>query len=319
MSKRWRYSISKYKLRQKLDMKKSEIIYSLSFVCRLLNVSPHLLRAWEKRYQCVTPQRKANGRRTYSEQEITRLSYLVALTQQGHSISDIARLNFPELKKLHGKEINFQAKKSQNETPKATISNLLLALEHYNLEIIDHELKSLKKTIPSTELVFDYLLPLIQKLGEKVYKNDLGIDQEHALTILIRSHFYSEISQTSHKSERAQKRFILTTPEGEFHEFGILLAAILLKAQGHEFHYLGPNLPAKALLYAQEGLKSHTIILGLSLNYLKEGDKFAQYLKELSKLPPHVELLIGGHSPIKILPPYIHHKNLKDFYRWIKK
>lgn len=299
-------------------MKKSEILYSLSFVCRLLNVSPHLLRAWEKRYQCIKPQRKANGRRTYSEQEITRLSYLVALTQQGHSISDVANLNFPELKKLHGKEIHFQAKKSMDEAPKATVSNLLLALEHYNLEIIDHELKNLKKSTSTTELIFNYLLPLIQKLGEKVYKSELGIDQEHALTSLIRSHFYSEISQATHKSNRAQRRFILTTPEGELHEFGILLAALLLKSQGHEFYYLGPNLPAKALLYAQEGLKSNTIVLGLSLNFFKEGDKFAHYLKELSKLPQHVELLIGGHSPIKILPPYIHHKSLKEFYRWIQ-
>ena len=295
------------------------INYSLSFVCRHLGISPHLLRAWEKRYQCIQPSRKANGRRVYTENEILHLSYLVALTKQGHSISDIARLPFSKLKLALGKELLFNAEKKIADTPKTTIFNLLLALEHYNLEIIDHELKILKVTNSPLELVFDYLLPLIQKLGEKVAKGEMGIDQEHALSSLIRSHFYSEISQANTKSLQTQKRFILTTPEGELHEFGILLAALILKGLGHDFYYLGPNLPAKALVYAQEGLKSSTIILGCSLNYAHQQEKFKKYINELKQLPPHVEVIVGGHSPLKLSSPFIVLKNFKQLQYWLKK
>ncbi len=298
-------------------MKKTPILYSLTYVCSYLGISPHLLRAWEKRYQCINPKRKANGRRVYSENEIIHVAYLVVLTRRGHQISDLAPLAVNELKKLHGKEIEIKHDKKINETPKATIHALLLALEHYNLEIIDHELKQLKENQPLLHLVYHYLLPLIQKLGEKVYKRELGIEQEHALTSLIRSHFYSEISHTIKNTSLPSRRYILSTPEGELHEFGILLAAIILKAQGQDFYYLGTNLPAKSLVLAQRGLKSDTIIIGSSINYAQNAEQFKTYIKELELLPPHVEVIVGGYSPIKLKGRFTHLKELKSLQEWI--
>lgn len=299
-------------------MKKQPVFYSLSYVCQYLGISPHLLRAWEKRYQCIHPKRKSNGRRVYTEDEIIHIAYLFALTCRGHQISDLAPLSINELKKLHGKEIEIKRDKKTNETPKATIHALLLALEHYNLEIIDHELKQLKEGQPLLDLVYNYLLPLIQKLGEKVYKKELGIEQEHALTSLIRSHFYSEISHTIKRTSLPSRRYILSTPEGELHEFGILLAALILKAQGQDFYYLGTNLPAKSLVLAQRGLKSDTIIIGSSINYAQDAKQFKSYIKELEQLPPHVEVIIGGYSPIKLKGRFVHLKELKSLPEWIR-
>jgi DNA-binding transcriptional MerR regulator len=66
----------------------NEPTYSLGAVARLTGLSPHVLRAWERRYGAVRPLRTPGGTRLYRESDVARLRQLRAAVQAGHSISE---------------------------------------------------------------------------------------------------------------------------------------------------------------------------------------------------------------------------------------
>jgi len=74
--------------------------YRIGDVARYVGVSTHALRAWERRYGTVEPQRTPGGSRLYDAAQIDRLKTLKDLTDYGHSIGEVAKLSLAELKRL---------------------------------------------------------------------------------------------------------------------------------------------------------------------------------------------------------------------------
>jgi DNA-binding transcriptional MerR regulator len=74
--------------------------YRISDVARYVGVSTHALRAWERRYGTVQPERTPGGSRRYDSAQVERLKTLRQLTDYGHSIGEVARLSPEELKRL---------------------------------------------------------------------------------------------------------------------------------------------------------------------------------------------------------------------------
>ena len=74
--------------------------YLISTVSKRSGVKSDLVRAWERRYQAVTPTRTAGGHRVYTDQDIARLKLLNQATSSGHSISQIAQFSLDDLKNL---------------------------------------------------------------------------------------------------------------------------------------------------------------------------------------------------------------------------
>ncbi|MDJ0741410.1 MAG: MerR family transcriptional regulator [Gammaproteobacteria bacterium] len=71
--------------------------YRIGAVARLTGISPDTLRIWERRYDIVEPQRTPKGGRLYSQQDVTRLTMIKTLVDQGYAISTVANLPSDEL------------------------------------------------------------------------------------------------------------------------------------------------------------------------------------------------------------------------------
>jgi len=71
--------------------------YRIGAVARLTGISPDTLRIWERRYDIVEPERTPKGGRLYSQQDVTRLTMIKTLVDQGHAISTVANLSVEEL------------------------------------------------------------------------------------------------------------------------------------------------------------------------------------------------------------------------------
>ena len=78
-------------------MKKEFGINVISTAC---GVMPHTIRTWEKRYQVFTPGRSAGGQRIYSEVDLDKAKLIVALIEQGHTISILAKHSLQDLRSL---------------------------------------------------------------------------------------------------------------------------------------------------------------------------------------------------------------------------
>ncbi|MGI9247281.1 MAG: MerR family transcriptional regulator, partial [Steroidobacteraceae bacterium] len=75
-------------------------MYSIKAVSQATGLSVETLRAWERRYGIVAPQRDDLGRRVYRPDDVLRLRRLREATEQGHPIGRLAQLDDPQLASL---------------------------------------------------------------------------------------------------------------------------------------------------------------------------------------------------------------------------
>lgn len=66
--------------------------YQIGTVSTLTGIDPHTIRAWERRYEAIVPERTATGRRLYDDETVERLQLLKALVDCNESIGTIASL-----------------------------------------------------------------------------------------------------------------------------------------------------------------------------------------------------------------------------------
>ena len=274
-------------------------------VSKLTGISIHTLRAWEKRYKAVVPDRDPSGRRAYNDQELEKLKMLGKVCSLGGSIGNIANLEITDLKSLLSK---FQTSSPFSETSspvpetndnidtQAILNHLLLALQDFKLDIISHELHKLKITMSLKDLAFKILLPLLQEIGFRVNNSTLNVAQEHAISSIVRFHIGQFVYQNYERKRKKGTIATLATPEGEYHEFGILIASLLCIHHGINFYYLGANMPASGFVEASKSLSSDILILGTTrASKFDTPNSLDQYVRALlDKMNDSQMLLLGG-------------------------
>jgi DNA-binding transcriptional MerR regulator len=78
---------------------RSSQTYRIGAVARLTGIPPDTLRVWERRYSVVTPVRSEAGTRLYRAEDVSRLSLIKRLVDNGDAISHVAGLSLEHLRK----------------------------------------------------------------------------------------------------------------------------------------------------------------------------------------------------------------------------
>jgi methylmalonyl-CoA mutase cobalamin-binding subunit len=90
---------------------------------------------------------------------------------------------------------------------------------------------------------------------------------------------------------------VSTTPLGQQHEFGALMAAVTAASGGWKTLYLGPNLPAEDIAAAVKGRRANAVVL--SLVYPADDPQLETELVKLRELTDEdLPLLVGGRAAI---------------------
>ncbi len=71
---------------------RAEGLLPIREVARVTGVNPVTLRAWERRYGLVVPQRTAKGHRLYSAEQVARIQAILAWLERGVSVSQVKGL-----------------------------------------------------------------------------------------------------------------------------------------------------------------------------------------------------------------------------------
>jgi DNA-binding transcriptional MerR regulator len=72
--------------------------YRIGAVARLTGIPPDTLRVWERRYAVVTPFRSDAGTRLYQAEDVSRLTLIKRLVDNGDAISHVASLSLDQLR-----------------------------------------------------------------------------------------------------------------------------------------------------------------------------------------------------------------------------
>ncbi|NDA43743.1 MAG: MerR family transcriptional regulator, partial [Gammaproteobacteria bacterium] len=139
--------------------------FTIKAVAQATGLSVETLRAWERRYEVVTPQRDSAGRRTYSAADVARLRLLRTATELGHTISRLARLDEDELAKLVA-DSGGQARPGPSRG-QSYVERAIDATEHSDPSGVEEVLTSAVALLPPNEVVNTVLVPLVREVGER--------------------------------------------------------------------------------------------------------------------------------------------------------
>lgn len=287
---------------------------NIKAVTQITGINENTLRAWERRYKSLSPEKGIDGRRVYNTRDIEKLNLIWKLVKNGHAIGNIANLKLPELKTLSSKLKGLSQTVPDNEVsainnlPQVEIdhlNNIILALKKFDLSQIQLSLQSARFELSPKSIIHGLILPLMREVGHLVATSQLKVSQEHLLSSLLRDHLgqlYQSLNPYEYKLKGKAKKVMLTTREGDLHEFGILLAAILCRINGYETYYLGPNMPVDDLAEACNELEIDFLVLGLAdipkEKELITGNKFLSTLNELTSKKS--QIIFGGSNRIDL-------------------
>ena len=274
--------------------RKTPIHYPIRAVAQMTGISLDTLRAWERRYEAVTPLRGERGR-MYTEADVTRLRQLGTLVDRGHAIGTIARLDDGQLTRLVESSDTLSPGPAP-VAPAVRIDDIAAALDTYDLAAIERALSRFAAVLAPRDLIFAVILPLLNDVGQRWQGGTLRPAQEHLVSAIVRS-VLGGLLRVLTRTE-AQPRVVFAAPSGERHELGLLCAAVLAAAEGFGVVYLGPDLPAVDIWHAAARAEARIVILSLTTPGAATGAE----LRGLARRPDGVALWVGGPAAPEALP-----------------
>jgi MerR family transcriptional regulator, light-induced transcriptional regulator len=273
--------------------------HSMKVVARRTGLTPHAIRVWEKRYGAVTPMRTATKRRLYSDAEIERLRLLRQATLAGHSIGQIAHLPTDRLLTLVAAEEEAVRPPHRRGAPgsSASVPPLLnaavAAIERFDAEGLEAVLRRASVECSLPVLLEQVIAPLMERIGELWQEGVLRVAHEHLASAVIRTSL--ELLRGTSLVPPSAPGLIATTPAGQMHEIGALMAAMTAASDGWRVAYLGPNLPAVDIAAAAQHHQTRAV--ALSIVYPPDDPYLGAELVSLCRLLPEgLTILVGGRA-----------------------
>ena len=282
--------------------------FSINVISNACGVKPHTIRTWEKRYQVFTPERSEGGQRLYSENDLTKAKLIVALIEQGHTISSLARHSLQELRSLLVVK-NGEVSESDRMFTSLEPKKLKQHLVNFNIDQVASGMQYLRLSLGVKEFIFKIVLPVIHKIEKLALKGIYSVTQEHIISTIVRD----QLGQINLANEGPNhERFALATPEGNLHELPIMIAEIICNANRFSTNFLGASHPAECLSEAVNALKCKTIVMGVissaQWNYEKN---IVPYLESMDKyLKNNVKVVLGGGREVDF-PEFKNIENVK--------
>jgi len=271
-------------------IQQSEAPFAVGAVARLTGLSVHVLRSWERRYGAVRPRRTPRGSRRYSEADVSRLRLLRAAVDSGHPISALAPLSDSSISALL---------EPRGAARGARFEEVLAAIARLDAAEIERLLALQLFVLGPRSFARDFVAPLFIEIGARWESGRLSIAAEHLATFVAGS-LLGGAFRSAPPAARGRP-IVFTTPAGERHAFGALVAALVAASAGADAVYLGVDLPAREVARAVEQLGARAV--ALSVAALDPSDTSA-YLHALrSELERDVTVWMGGAASQRVAPP----------------
>jgi DNA-binding transcriptional MerR regulator len=274
--------------------------HPIQVVVRETGLSAHVLRVWEKRYRAVVPQRTVTQRRLYTDSDVHRLKLLRQATLLGHPIGSIANLADEALQtlvKAAAARAPIPSPQPSGEEAPAPDSPILLdcieAIKAFDADALNALLERTAVQTGHTALMRQVLAPLVQRLGDLWSRGILRMAHEHFATVVIRNFLLNPARQ--YTGVNATATLVVSTPQGQLHELGAVMATALASEQGWHAVYLGPSLPAAEI--AGIASQSRARAVALSIVYPDDDPNVEHELHDLRRfLPGNIAIIAGGRA-----------------------
>jgi MerR family transcriptional regulator, light-induced transcriptional regulator len=243
-------------------------LYTIKTVCSETGIRAVTLRAWERRYALLTPRRGENQYRRYSQQDIAVLRWIKAKVDSGTPISLVV-LEFKSMQaagrwpeELPG--IAPRVTGVWTRPPVQYAEEIFQALIHHQETTASEKLREAQNQFDLNTLCLDVIIPFLWKIGDAWERGEIRIATEHFASAFVRGKLLALLQ--SYPLRRSAPKILCGCAQGEFHEIGSLILAIMLRQNGFRVEYLGPDLPNDDLVEYASFESPDMICLGATIH-----------------------------------------------------
>jgi methanogenic corrinoid protein MtbC1 len=227
-----------------------EPIYNTKAAVQLSGVPAPTLRAWERRYGVLSPERAGNTYRLYSERDIVIIRWLRERIESGMTIRravDLLHRLEAETNGETGEEVIEVFSRNGHSTPKDgeySFVNLQNRLLSAFLNLDEKEAEAVMTEALGVYNVEDFCIlliePVMTEIGERWADGSLSVTVEHFASSVVRAQLFN-LFKTSPRTEKGPL-VLATCAPGEFHEIGLLIVSLFLRRYGLKIIYLGQSI-----------------------------------------------------------------------------
>ncbi len=255
---------------------------NIAALSRRTGVAPDTLRKWEQRYGILKPCRTDGGQRRYTELDVARVEWLVARLAEGYRISAAAALL------------------GDGATPPPTCAGDLLedlkaAVAAGCHSTIARLLDQAFALLDVEETLVAVAQPLLRWVGDGWAAGDLTVADEHLVTQEVRGRLLRLLTDT-HGGVGGVA--VLLCGPGERHDLGLLMFGVLLRADGWEVAYLGPDTPWSDAVALASRLSARLVAISVGME--EHADALRRAFAEV-ELPPDFRVVVGGAAACPVL------------------
>lgn len=223
---------------------------------RRVGVTPDVLRAWERRYGVLRPQRSRSGQRLYTSADEKRVREMLGHMERGYSPAVAARLAAAESPAAAAPAPAAEGAAAGDLAGlTADLRAALLGLDEARAEeVIDRLLAGYALDTVLREAI----LPFLADLGEAWSRGTATVGHEHFATAVISGRLHALARGWD---AGVGPRAVLACPSQERHDLGLLCFALALRNRGWRVWYLGADTPSIAIDGIATQLDAHLIVV----------------------------------------------------------
>ncbi len=236
-------------------MADKQAVLRIGEVSRRTDVAVPTLRAWERRYGLLTPERTEGGHRLYREADVTRVRGMQRLLDQGWSAGAAAR----EVLREPAPVTTLRPVAGGGQASNDLIDQLEAAIDRFDAPACEATLDDVLARFEVPRALEEVILPVLRHIGDGWQDDPRVISREHFATNALRPRLQRLLRAPRRPG---QPGCLAAAPEGEEHDLGLLAAAIIAATAGWRVHYLGARMPTRAIERSVRELRPDLVLIG---------------------------------------------------------
>ena len=296
-------------------------LFNTKAVVQQTGITGPTLRAWERRYMILSPERAQNDYRLYSERDIALIRWLKDRVDAGMSISQAIAL-FRHLEEEYN-QLHRESLRSERTSPSQEMVSTPAVGKHesiaegdgkeknetYNMRFVQERLldafdrldevaasrlmASMLAVYPIEQVCTELITPTLWEIGRLWEQGLISVAIEHFAS----DFFHGWLTNLLHAmpTSNLNPLVIACCAPGELHELAPLMLSLLLRRAGLRVAYLGQSIETEGLLQTARQLSPTLICVSVTLiSSLEAVTELGQKLQELP--PPRPVLILGGQA-----------------------
>lgn len=219
---------------------------------RRTGVPPELLRAWERRYDLLRPQRTDGGFRLYSLDDVRRVQRMREHLGQGVAAAQAAALAAAAGASAPAVASSDPAELAAGETA------LRSALDTFDDGAAQAVFDDLLARYSVSAVLRDVVMPYLHELGERWACGEATVAQEHFASTLLRGRL---LGLARGWDQGQGPRALLACAPGEPHDLSLIVFGLALHDRGWRITYLGQDIPLASVAATAEEIAPEVVVL----------------------------------------------------------